>query len=260
MKRINRLISVILLTSLSACAHLPSVKELDALKADNAAAQTKITALSKENGELKQRITTLAAFEDKAHRYDDCLQENQNLLDKNIICLEENKLLLEQISRFKQFDKSKKDVRTKLDKNYDFILNQLEAERQAERISILRTGERIKIILQQRALFTGERSAWLTPKGTRLADKVAAAILKTEPSSVEIAGHTDNQPIPESLRSTYPSNWDLAMARAIAILKAFGNSDRNIHLSSYGQMQPVADNGTDEGRAMNRRVEIIIQP
>ena len=263
MIRISRTGLLLLLMSLSACAHLPSVKEFEALKAENLANQNKVTTLTTQNTELNQKISRLEGFELKARKYDDCLQENQNLLDKNIICLEENKLLIEQIARFKQFDKGKKDGKTKLDKDFDYLQNQLEIERQNERISVLRTGERIKIILPQRVLFSNERSAWLTPRGTKLAEKVAAAVMKTNPTHVEIAGHTDNLAIPESLRSTYPSNWELGLARALAVLKAFSITKTlsgDMHISSFGQTQPVADNGTNEGRAMNRRVEIIIQP
>jgi len=258
MMRISRFGLLLLLMSLSACAHLPSSKEFKALQADNQAVTSQNTALTKENEELRQK---LASYDTRAAKYEDCLQENQNLLDKNIICLEENKLLLEQIGRFKQF--GKKDVKPKLDKDYDYLENQLERERQNDRVSVLRTGERIRIIVPQRALFVSEHSAWLTPKGTRLAEKIAAAILKTNPAHIEITGHTDNQAIPESLRSTYPSNWELGMARALAVLKAFSITKTlsgDMHLSSYGQTLPVADNGTEEGRAMNRRVEIIIQP
>ncbi|OPZ60731.1 MAG: putative lipoprotein YiaD precursor [Deltaproteobacteria bacterium ADurb.Bin510] len=261
MTKIGRFSLMILLMSLSACAHLPSSKEFKALQAENQVVKSQNAALTKDNADLRQRLASYDDLAAKAAKYDDCLQENQNLLDKNIICLEENKLLIEQIGRFKQL--GKKDGKTKLDKDYDYLEAQLERERQTERVSVLRAGERIRIILPQRALFSNERSAWLTPKGTRLTEKVAAVILKTNPAHIEIAGHTDNVAIPESLRGTYPSNWELGMARALAVLKAFSIAKTlsgDIHLSSYGQSQPVADNGTEEGRAMNRRVEIIIQP
>lgn len=76
---------------------------------------------------------------------------------------------------------------------------------------------------------------------------------------IRIEGHTDNVPMNSS---TYPSNWDLSAARAANVVrlltsKANITPDKLIAVG-YGEYRPVEDNSTDEGRAKNRRIDIIV--
>ncbi len=76
----------------------------------------------------------------------------------------------------------------------------------------------------------------------------------------QVAGHTDNRPI---ATEKFPSNWELGAARAIAVTKLMidnGLSDTRVSGVSYGDTKPAATNDTDEGRALNRRIEIVIVP
>jgi OmpA-OmpF porin, OOP family len=81
-----------------------------------------------------------------------------------------------------------------------------------------------------------------------------AAMLKAAPAlRLEIAGHTDNVGTPES-------NQKLSDARAksvVAVLVARGVAANRLAAKGHGQMSPVADNRTEEGRAKNRRVELV---
>ena len=74
-----------------------------------------------------------------------------------------------------------------------------------------------------------------------------------------VAGHTDNQPIRTGL---YPSNWELSTARATFIssylIKKFHYPPHKLAIAGYAEFHPVASNATAEGRAMNRRVDIVV--
>jgi chemotaxis protein MotB len=75
-----------------------------------------------------------------------------------------------------------------------------------------------------------------------------------------IAGHTDNVAI-RSRR--FKNNWDLSTARAVSVLEymiAAGFDPNNLAAAGYGEFDPVAPNDTDEGRQLNRRIEIILVP
>jgi chemotaxis protein MotB len=85
--------------------------------------------------------------------------------------------------------------------------------------------------------------------------KVLAAV----PNKVIIEGHTDNQPL---AGGKYPSNWELSVARAYSVIEYFskekGISPERFIAAGYGEYRPVASNETLEGRAQNRRIEIVL--
>jgi chemotaxis protein MotB len=75
---------------------------------------------------------------------------------------------------------------------------------------------------------------------------------------IVVEGYTDSQPI---TTGQYPSNWELSGARAGAVIRQFGAVGihaRRMSLSGYAQQHPTDTNSTPEGRARNRRVEIVL--
>lgn len=87
---------------------------------------------------------------------------------------------------------------------------------------------------------------------------VVASFIRRTRNSIVIEGHTDNVPIKNG---RYPSNWELSTARATSVLvyflKEHGIDPERFSASGYGQYRPVATNTTPEGRAKNRRVDIV---
>ena len=86
-----------------------------------------------------------------------------------------------------------------------------------------------------------------------------AQVLKQIPNGIRIEGHTDNKPI---ITSKFPSNWELSTSRATNIVRYLINnyqfSPGKLSAVGYGEYMPVSDNSTAEGRAANRRVNIVI--
>ncbi|WP_252273120.1 flagellar motor protein MotD [Pseudomonas subflava] len=90
-----------------------------------------------------------------------------------------------------------------------------------------------------------------------LIEKVAK-ILSPYENPVHVEGFTDNLPINTS---QYPSNWELSAARAASIVRMLamdGVNPGRLAAVGYGEFQPVADNDTEEGRARNRRVVLVV--
>ncbi|EMP55850.1 flagellar motor protein MotD [Marinobacter santoriniensis NKSG1] len=85
-----------------------------------------------------------------------------------------------------------------------------------------------------------------------------ASVLRDRDNAVRVEGFTDNQPISTS---KFPSNWELAAARAAAVVRMLvreGVEPERLAAVGYGQYQPVARNDTDAGRRRNRRVVLLI--
>ena len=85
-----------------------------------------------------------------------------------------------------------------------------------------------------------------------------AEVLRQDGSFIPIEGHTDDVPIHNS---RFSSNWDLSTARATATIRLlilYGLKPESMAASGYAEYHPIANNQTSEGRALNRRVDVVI--
>jgi chemotaxis protein MotB len=98
----------------------------------------------------------------------------------------------------------------------------------------------------------------LRPEAKPALDAVAQS-LQGKPNQIRIEGHTDNIPINTV---QFNSNWELSAARATAVLRYLveidGLPSQQLYAAAYGDTHPVADNSTPDGRAQNRRAEIVV--
>lgn len=119
------------------------------------------------------------------------------------------------------------------------------------------TRDGVVISLAGNVLFDSGR-AELRPQGLDLLDDLAAK-LRDMPNDIRIEGHTDNVAIATSL---YPSNWELSSARATTVgrylIEHGGIAAKRVGAVGYGEWRPVASNDSREGRAQNRRVDVVI--
>lgn len=111
-------------------------------------------------------------------------------------------------------------------------------------------------------LFFDSGKAELSKQGQRALKKFANTIKKYPKKAIRIEGHTDSKPIGPNLKDEYPSNWELSAARAIAVVrflqeKAYINPTR-LSAMAKAQYQALATNKTARGRALNRRIEILM--
>ncbi len=106
--------------------------------------------------------------------------------------------------------------------------------------------------------FFGTGDSDLKEESKGALDKIASAMLQY-PNMIRIEGHTDNVPIRSD---KFPSNWELSASRAINVAKYLMYANNippgRISTIGYSEYKPVASNDTPEGRAKNRRVDIVI--
>src|SRR5256885_3064720 len=112
-------------------------------------------------------------------------------------------------------------------------------------------------ILTDHLLFDSGQ-ARIKPAGMSLLDRLAPLLQKQSSRAVEVEGHTDSQPIRGSV---YPSNWELSTARASAVVRAliaFNLTPDRLTATGRAYLDPSASNATEQGRARNRRVQIVL--
>jgi chemotaxis protein MotB len=104
-------------------------------------------------------------------------------------------------------------------------------------------------------------SADVESKGKDALKKLAEVLNKNADIDILIEGHTDNVPIKTPV---YKDNWDLSAARATSVVRLLSNDygleSKRLTASGKGEFFPVAPNQTTEGKAKNRRTEIILSP
>jgi chemotaxis protein MotB len=134
---------------------------------------------------------------------------------------------------------------------------ELQEEIKAGKVEVSMTPRGIVVSLKQAAFFPSGTDV-VDPATMPTMEKVAGA-LKQVSNPVRIEGHTDSVPIHTA---RFRTNWDLSAARAIATMEILSNRfeipAQRMSIAGYADTAPVADNGTPEGRARNRRVDLVI--
>jgi len=143
-----------------------------------------------------------------------------------------------------------KDIQRELEKA-------LGPEIQKHYVEMRTTREGLVVSLREIGFFESG-SATLRPSSQNSIDRLVA-VLRNRPEMLRIEGHTDNVPIHTS---RFASNWELSTARATELIRGFIDryhlSPERLAAAGYGEHHPVASNDTSEGRARNRRVDIVI--
>jgi chemotaxis protein MotB len=125
-------------------------------------------------------------------------------------------------------------------------------------IDVETTARTILIRIREKGSFDSG-SALLNTSFVGVIDKIADALTQIE-GKIAVEGHTDNVPINTF---AYPSNWDLSAARSVAVVRRMLDiaplvPDR-VTASGFADTRPQANNVSAEGRARNRRVEIVVK-
>lgn len=126
-------------------------------------------------------------------------------------------------------------------------------------LSTALTDDGLMIRIKDTALFPSG-SAELRPESRRFGQQIGK-LLTPLTQKVTVSGHTDNMPI--NTRD-FPSNWELSSRRAVNFMRFLLAQDQALKperfsATGYGEYRPVVGNTTNEGRAANRRVEVLIQ-
>ncbi len=145
---------------------------------------------------------------------------------------------------------------------YDRFVKALKVIIEQQTVTVQQTPDHLMIRVGGEALFRSGQVT-LRPESRQILDQIIA-VLQTSPGQhVNVEGHTDNIPIRGRSLARWPTNWELSAARATAVVRYLQRQGLpSEHLTASGRAfyRPVASNDTPEGRAQNRRIELIIVP
>jgi len=288
---------VLLAAGLSACSvmqgtYQKKVDEADTLTKRLAALQKKHDDLAAENAALKTRnerlisdlsgmtlqkdkLTTDLAYvtgqRDKAagdkEELDRILQSKSDSLSQTIFELrrkvadldaENAKLKAENASLVK----AREEQVRKVSSTYESLLEKMKTEISKGQVTISELKGKLTVNMVDSILFDSGK-AEVKKGGLEILGKVISILKDVKDKSIRIEGHTDNVQIVGALAKRYPTNWELSAARAINVaryLQDQGIDPGQLSAVAYGEWKPVGDNDTAEGKAKNRRIEIILVP
>ena len=235
--------------------HQLVVDERDRLAQDKAELEDRVRRLDASNESLgAERVRLIEEMDD--------LLQARATLETDIRKLERTEAILSGTLREREAElASTSDELRDLRGTYQGLVDDLQEEVASGQIEIEQLRDGVRLNLTQDVLFA-LGSAKLNTAGVAVVRKVASRV-KGVPHGVEVQGHTDPVPIRRHATTRYPTNWELAAARAsqvVRLLQQEGVDPHRLSAVSFGPYRPVASNETPEGRAKNRRIEIRVQP
>lgn len=203
------------------------------------------------------------------------LQSQKENLDKDLALLREQKQSAEtEIAslndRLAQLQKQTAEIATQKDEEinrlkgtYESLVKDLKGEIEKGEIKVTQIRDRLTVNLVEKILFDSGK-AEVKAQGKEVLKKVGNILKDVKDKDIRIEGYTDNVPIKGTLRQKFPTNWELSTQRATNVLHFLqddgGVDGTRLAAVGFGEFRPIAANDTPEGRAENRRIEIVLVP
>jgi chemotaxis protein MotB len=261
---------VILLISQSGCLVSASKYRIKSQELDEAMARNKLLAdkyesLIDERDKLEEKNALLTSALDAKEKTDkatigDLNAENKQLREENKKLAVERDDLKVKIVNLAQEKKTEID---NLKTTYKTVVDDIKKEAEADKLQITQLENKLTVSIVDKILFESGQVE-LKKAGRDVLKRIGNILKKMTGQQIKIEGYTDNVPIGKDLISRYPTNWELSAARAINVAK-YLQAETDIDPSllvvcAYSQYRPIADNSTSEGKAKNRRIEIVLVP
>ena len=185
-------------------------------------------------------------------------------LEERVKGLESDKATLSQSMTALAEDLEEKEAElARLKATYDSLEERMQAEIKKGEIRLTQDEGRIKVDLVDKVLFDSGQ-AELSPRGVEVLSRIAGVLSKIDDKQIQVSGHTDDAPIVNELKQRFPTNWELSAARAVNVVRFLAEKGavpaKRLVAAGHSQFQPVASNSSPQGRAQNRRIEILLTP
>ena len=159
-------------------------------------------------------------------------------------------------------NKAREEKVREVSSTYDQLVAKMKGEIDKGQVTISELRGKLTVNMVEAILFDSGK-AESKQEGLVVLGKVIEILKTVSDKAIRIEGHTDNKPVVGPLTQRYPTNWELSAARAINVaryLQKQGIEPAVLSAAAFGEFRSVADNATPEGRAKNRRIEIVLVP
>ena len=195
------------------------------------------------------------------------IRNYQSMLNTNMTEQEKlNSLLSQKMNELDERERTINELQDMINAQTERVQNLLNSVKDAllgfssDELTVREKDGKVYVAMSDKLLFESG-SARVDKRGKEALAKLAEVLNKQSDIDVYIEGHTDSKPINTA---QFKDNWDLSVIRATSVVriltKDYGVKPLQIQPCGRGEFMPVADNETADGRAKNRRTEIIMAP
>ena len=204
-----------------------------------------IAALQKNKADLETQKKGLEEQKGKLEQDNAAMKQQNAALDQKNKAAEQEKAALVAANQQRQ-------------QQYDSLVQGLSKEVEKGQLQVRQFKNMLAVDLAEKIFFDSGKAV-IKKEGKDVLKKVADALKGYESKIIRVVGHTDNVPLAKA--ASFPSNWDLSVARATTVVRFLQDSGippERMVPSGRGEYEPVAPNDTPEGRQKNRRIEIML--
>lgn len=244
-----RIVQLTALTALFALTGCVSSGRYETLEKQYGAEQAKSKTLEEKVAQLEAEVASLNQRIEELNAEKAAMSGNQAALEGSITDMQ--RALAELEARKRAAEARVAEFRRLVERFKPLV--------DAGRLRVKIVEGRMVVELATDILF-GSGSADLSPEGKTAIAEVATLLTTIPDRNFQVEGHTDNVPIGNA---RFPSNWELAAARSITVVKTMieaGMPPARVSGASYGEFKPAAPNDTKENKGKNRRIEIVVVP
>ncbi len=142
---------------------------------------------------------------------------------------------------------------------YQQLADSLKSQIDTGQIELSELKGKMTVKMKDKILFSSG-SARINDEGQDALKKVADALQSVKGKIIRVEGHTDDVPLH---KGPYKTNWELSVARALAVVKSLqdnGVDPKLLSAAGFGEYHPIAPNDSPQNRSLNRRIEIVLAP
>ncbi|MGH7360281.1 MAG: OmpA family protein, partial [Candidatus Methylomirabilales bacterium] len=231
--------------------------ELEAMKTERAALQRERAGLQRD---LEATRAMLQAANKRAGELEQTISNKEAEFGRLRTISEDRG---QEIARLQKVTAEKEQEIARLRNTHDNLVRDLKKEIEAGEIKVTQFRDLLTVNLVEKVLFDSGRTE-IKPRGLEILKRVGDILKGVQDKVVRIEGHTDTVPIGAALQARFPTNWELSAARATVVARFLqdkvGLEPTRLSATGYGEYRPVAPNDNEEGRAQNRRIELILAP